>query len=149
MSWGARLLIIGIVTTVLAVGMTITVTAASLYQSGTIVVRVEEEQGHNVSIVVPAGLANLAISLAPEQLLDEILDEARVELGPWWPAVQAAWTEFERAPDFVLVEVVSSGERVRIEKKRKHLLIQIGTDHVETINVSIPLKTIRKLARRL
>jgi len=149
MSWGARVLIVGVLSVVLVVGMAVTVTAASLYNSGTIAVRVEEDHGSNVSVHVPAGLANLAISLAPDELIEEIMREARVELDPWWPAVQAAWVQFERAPDFVLVEVQSRDESVRVEKKRKNLLIQVGSGVAEAIEISVPLKTIRKLARKL
>ena len=75
-------------------------------------VEVQDQDGSRINVGLPAGLARVAIALAP----DSILDEVSTELGPWAPAVRAGWDELENIPDCVLVEIVSGDEHVKIEK---------------------------------
>ena len=153
MSRGARLLLIIVVGGTLLTVATVGMAAAAIYNSGTIAVDVQENHGGSVSIHVPAGLANLALDLVPDSLIEEALSavamDVSTEVAPLLPAVRAAWNEFAAAPDFVLVEVRSDDELVRIEKKGKSLLIRVDSGGGEAVRVSVPIKTIGKLLRKV
>jgi hypothetical protein len=63
--------------------------------------------------------------------------EARESL----PAILAGARELERLPDFVLVEVESPRERVKVQKRGDYLVIDVDSDD-ETVHLSVPIRTV-------
>jgi hypothetical protein len=126
----------------------VAVTAAAIYSGGAISVSVEEGDGGGLSISVPAGLANLAIAMVPSTVIDGAVEEVRDELEPWIPAVRDAWRTLEEAPDFVLVEVTSPGEHIRVEKRGRQLVVFVE-DGRDRVHVALPLKTVDRIVAKL
>jgi hypothetical protein len=93
---------------------------------------------------MPAILLHLAIALTP----DEVIEEFAHELEPAWPTVQAAARELDRAPDFVLLEVRSANEHVRIEKLNGRLVVLVQSD-AELVRVAVPVGTMRRIVTKL
>ena len=123
---------------------------AAIYRGGTIAVDVRESNGGTkVAVGVPAGLANLAIALAPGDLIpvEEVAPIAD-ELRPYWPAAQAALDELSRLPDFVLVEVEGRDEHVLVKKVDRKIVVLVESDGAQ-VEVSIPLTTVRQFWRKL
>jgi hypothetical protein len=118
--------------------------AAAVYSAGSVAVEVQPDEGTNISLGVPAILLHLAIWFTP----DEVVEDLAEELEPVWPTVRAAAYELERAPDFVLLEVRSSDEHVRIEKRRGRLIVLVDSD-TDYVRVAIPLGTVRRVADKL
>ena len=102
------------------------------------------EEGSDLSIRVPAGLAHLAIALAP----DDVVTEAIADLEPVWHSVTAAARVLEDAPDFTLLEVRSAEERVLVRKESGRLLILVDSAG-DTVRVAVPLGTVRRLVEKL
>ena len=123
---------------------TLGLAATAVYRAGSIAVEVHETDGGRIDVNLPAGLVRLAIALAPRS----IVEEATRELAPLLPAIGAAWDEFADAPDFVVAEVTSGDEQIRVEKIDGRL--QVRVDSPETrIRVSIPLHAVGALVDRL
>jgi hypothetical protein len=118
--------------------------AAAVYSAGSVAVDVQPDEGTNLSLGVPAILLHLAIALTP----DEVVEDLAQELEPVWPTVRAAAYELEQAPDFVLLEVRSSDEYVKIEKRRGRLVVVVESD-ADHVRVAIPLGTVRRVADKL
>ena len=118
--------------------------AAAVVQAGTVSVEVQPDNGSNVSVGVPAIVLHLAIALAP----DDLVAECARELEPVWPTVRAAARELERAPDFLLLEVRSADELVRVEKRHGRLVVLVKSNE-EQFRVAVPLGTVRRIADRL
>jgi hypothetical protein len=149
MSSGAKLLLIVVGGSIVLCAATVAAGAAAIYGSGTIAVDVQEGRGGGgVSVNVPAGLANLALALVPDRIVEEALDDISVEFGPYLPALHKAWTEFEQAPDFVMVEIDDGRDKVRVEKKARKLLVSISGPG-EDIRVELPIGTLRRIIRKL
>ena len=75
---------------------------------------------------------------------DDVLEEATAEIKPFLPALLAASEELQDLPDFVLVEMQNSRERVRIEKRGESVLFDLESEH-ESIHLSIPVETIHSV----
>jgi len=150
MTSGARLLLIIVVGGVLLAAGTVATTAAAIYSAGTIGVDVRERSGNAVTVRVPAGVANVALALVPDRVIEELWREAAhdEELEPWLPAVREAWGEIDSARDFVLVEVSERNHHVRVEKKGRHLMVHVDSDG-DTVSVTIPVSTIRRVIHKL
>ena len=123
---------------------TIAAGAAAVYHAGSITVEILEDEGGRFNVSVPAGLARVAIALAP----DSIIEEAADELQPVLPALRAGWDEFVRSPDFVIVEVHSDDDHVRVEKQGRKLSVLVDSSDAK-IRVSIPLDTVSLLLSKL
>jgi hypothetical protein len=119
---------------------------AFVYDMGAVSVRVKSKTpgGENIRLILPAAAAPVAVWLTPK----EKLRGAAAEAGPYMPAVMAATDELARCPDFTLVEVNNSHEKVRISKKGGDLVIDVD-DANETVHVSIPLDAARMVAAQL
>lgn len=144
MSLGTKIFL-GLFASALVLSMaTVGVTAAAVYHAGSIAVEVEPQDGSGLSIHLPASLANLAIALAPADLVTDAI----TELEPVWPSVEAAARVLDEAPDFTLLEVRSTDEHVVIAKKRGRLLILVDADG-ETVRVAVPLGTVRRVVEKL
>jgi len=143
MSKGTRLFLLIVLGSVVLGLATVGAAVAAVYQAGTIAVEVQERDGSRINVGVPAGLARVAIALAP----DSVLDEVSAELGPWAPAVRAGWDELEKIPDCVLVEVVTDDEHVTIEKSGSSLLVHVDADGMN-LRVGVPLGTVGSILDR-
>src|SRR5213593_1938339 len=120
--------------------------AAAVYRMGAVRIKVHDkrEQGGSIHLVVPAALLRLGLAFVP----DSDLREAGEKAGEWWPVIGAACSQLERSPDGALVQVESRDEHVRIAKKAGALVIEVD-DADESIHLSVPLSSLRWLARRL
>jgi len=148
MNSAARLLLFVVVGAVLLAFATVAMAAAAVIGAGSIDVRVHGERGSHVALRVPAGLANVALACVPDSVIEQALREAPPELDGVFPAVRDAWRQLERAPDFVLLEVVDRDLRVRVEKRDGQLQLHVDEDG-ETVDVALPMKTLRRLVDRL
>lgn len=112
---------------------------AVLFHQGAITVNVKEKKpdGDHVFIVAPATLASWGVRLIPERHLPRLPREARESL----PAILAGARELERLPDFVLVEVESPREHVKVQKRGDCLVIDVDSDD-ETVHLSVPIRTV-------
>jgi len=123
-----------------------TLAGAAFISAGTVYVSVQEKgpDGFSISVPVPVNLASSALSFIPEDELEEI----RAEIGPWMPVVDVLLAELARCPDGPLVEVESDRETVTIVKRGGKLVIDVDTSE-ETVHLSVPIRGVEKLVRRL
>jgi len=121
---------------------------AVLFHEGAITVNVKEKKpdGDRVFVIAPAALVPWAIALAPEKHVrfDHIPEEARAVL----PALADAADKLSDMDDFVLVEVQSPREHVKVEKRGGSIVINVDSDH-ETVYVSFPLRAARHALKEL
>lgn len=121
---------------------------AALSSEGFIHVKVHEKQpaGTNLTLVVPAVLAPVALSFVPRQQLAQ----ASAGLRPYMPEIDAAIPALEDCPDSVLVEVIDPDEHVIIEKSGGSIVVDVN-DREDRVRVSVPLRAahsaIREIAR--
>lgn len=120
------------------------VTAAAVYHAGSIGVEVHPQDGSGLSINVPAGLAHVAIALAPADLVTDAI----ADLEPVWPSLEAAARVLDEAPDFTLLEIRSADEHVVVAKNGGRLLVLVDADG-ETVRVALPLGVVRRIADKL
>ena len=143
MTRGSRLLLAVVIGGVVLTLATLGAGAAAVYRAGSVAVDIEED-GNHFQVQLPAGLVRAAIALAP----DSALQEAAQELEPWIPALDAGWRELGDAPDFVLLDIVSDGERILVEKTGSKLLVIVDTQETQ-IRVGVPLGTVGSLLHKL
>jgi len=143
MTRGTRLLLAVVIGGVVLGLATLAATAAAVYHGGTVAVDIEED-GNHFQLQLPAGLIGAAIALAPDSAVQEAADE----LEPWIPALDAGWHELGDAPDFVLLELVTDDENVRIEKSGSKLLVIVDSPEAQ-IRVGVPLGTVGSLLHKL
>ena len=124
---------------------TVGVSVAAVYRSGSIAVEVSEDDGQQIRVAVPAGLARLAIWLTPDSVFEPAMID---EIRPLLPALRAGWRELVRAPDCVLADVRDRDDRVRVEKRGGEILIQVESSG-STVRVSVPLATVGPLLAKL
>ncbi len=121
---------------------------ACAFHEGVVRVSVDKHKpgGHNTrfDLLVPAALVPVAFLIAPEDRLRRAAERAH----PWLPALGAASAELAREADVDLIEVRSCVESVRIAKRRDSLVIDVDSPG-EKVHASIPLRTLRDLARKL
>jgi hypothetical protein len=133
------------------VAVAVGATAAAVYRAGSITVDVRSEDGTDLSIAVPAGLADLVITLVPLAPLREYAVEAEPlteELWEVWQAIERPCRELAEAPDFTIVEISGPGERVLVRKQGRRLVTDITTEG-ERIHVVVPLRTVQRVLKRL
>lgn len=122
--------------------------------AGFVDVLVEQPDGGRVHVAAPAVLANLALAAIPEDRVARELEA--IELPADAPApremlslVGRMTEEFADGPDFTLVEVKDGGDHVLIEKRDRKLLIRVAGSRGETVRISVPIGTVRRLGRVL
>ncbi len=138
---------------VLVVSLAVGATVGSVYSAGVISVSVQPRGGGAINVVMPAGVANMALAAVEFMPVDSFyLDEAPVEaleiLEHYLPAAQQALDRLAAQPDFVLVEVQSRDETVVVRKEGRALRIIVDSDDGR-IDVKIPLSTVKEFAKRL
>ena len=115
---------------------------AVLFHEGAITVNVKEKKpdGNRVFVFAPAAVVPWAIALAPEKHVrfDQMPEEARAML----PALAEAADKLGDMPDFVLVEVRSPREHVKVEKRGGSIVVNVDSEN-ESVYVSVPLRAAR------
>lgn len=118
--------------------------ATSLGGTGMIDVQVRERGGQNVSVHVPVSVVLLALQFAPRCAFGDVPDEAFRYAG----AARVLTDRLGELPDFTMVEVDGADEHVRVRKAGDRLVVDIdNTD--ETVHVSLPLRVVEKVAKKL
>ena len=140
-------------TSVLLVSLTVGATIGTVYQAGTVSVSVQPRSGGAINIVVPAGIANMALAaveFVPVEALplDEAPAQALDALEHYLPAAQEALDRLAGEPDFVLVEVHSRDEHVVLRKEGRTLRVLVDYNDAR-VDVSIPLSTVKQFTKRL
>jgi len=143
MTRGTRLLLGIVIGGALLFLATLGAGAAAVYHGGTVEVEIDDD-GNRFRLSLPAGLVGAAIALTPAHALDEVTAEVR----PFLPALEAGWEELLATPDFVLVEVHSADEHVRVEKSGSRLEISVDSPDGQ-VRVGVPLRTVGSLLRKL
>lgn len=144
MSLGTKLFLGLFAAVLILVLATVGVAAAAVYNAGSIAVEVHPQDGSGLSLSLPAGLAHVAIALAPSDLVDE----AVADLEPVWPSLETAARVLDEAPDFTLLEIRSAEQHVVVAKQRGRLLVLVDSDG-ETVRVALPLGVVRRIAKKL
>ncbi|MCK4413000.1 MAG: hypothetical protein KAY32_05615 [Candidatus Eisenbacteria sp.] len=93
---------------------------------------------------VPGALAPILIDLVPN---DEF-DEAREEIDEWCPLAREICRAIGRCPDFVLAEVESDGEFVKVSMEGRRLVVIIESDD-EKIRIVVPIGTVEAVLKKL
>jgi hypothetical protein len=145
MTRGTRALLTILVCGSLLMATTVGISVAAVYRAGSIAVQVNEGDGQQLRVAVPAGLARIAIWLTPASVLEPVMVD---ELRPLVPALRAGWREFGNTPDFVLVEVRDGDDRVRVEKRGHAIVVLVESDE-STVRVALPLATVGPLLSKL
>ena len=76
------------------------------------------------------------------------LGSAAEEIEAFITEIGAGWSELADAPDFVLVEVRSDGEQVRIEKSGDRIEISVDAPDAR-VRVGLPIGTVGWLLDKL
>ena len=120
--------------------------AVVTYRAGTLQVSVREKKrnGDFVYVVVPAIVIPPILKIIPADELKRHVGDLR----PWLPAIGIACRELERAPDFLLVEVIDSDDHVRITKRSGALIVDVDSGEAE-VHIQVPLGVVRSVAERL
>lgn len=141
------------VTMVTLVGIAVGATVTTVYRAGMVSVSVAQQDGGEINVALPAGLANAALAaveLVPQRHF-EIDGETREllrSLEKMWPAAQEALDELSAQPDFVLFELTSDREEIVVRKVGRELHI-LADDGSERVRVSLPLSTVKAFTKRL
>ena len=150
-----RLLLVFVLVAVTVVTLAVGAATAAMYHAGSIRVEVQSTRGTDLSLRIPAGLANLAIAVTPTAPFRELSRELRAELEPWseevdrvWPVLRNSYRELAAAPDFALVEFHGNGEDVRVRKQGSTIVVDVRS-HGEDVHVVVPLSTLRRALSKL
>lgn len=120
--------------------------SAAVYHHGVIRVHVEEKRpgGDRVNILVPGAVVPAVIAFVPDSKLEKIEKKVRQLM----PVLRIAVDELERYPDTVFVEVQDKREHVRIAVEGGSLTVTVDSPR-EDVRISVPLATVRSVARRI
>ena len=145
MNRSTRVLLTILICVSLLAATTVGVSVAAVYRAGSIAVEIHEDDGQQIRVAVPAGLARLAVWLTPDSVFEPMMVD---EIQPLLPALHAGWRELARTPDFVLLEVRDHDDTVRIEKRGGEILIHVESSG-STVRVGVPLATVGPLLAKL
>jgi len=111
-------------------------------------VNTEGEDAEKVNINLPLSLVEVAIDVAP----DEVLEEAHINLqhhGLSMSDLRRLWQEFRAAGDEEFVTVEKQGERVLILRRGEHIVIEVEQTDDETgkeeVHVEVPVAVVDAL----
>lgn len=107
--------------------------------SSILVVTVHEAGGTDITVPVPLAVAQVALAFAP----DEAKRVEIPEIAEYLPYLEQIVSELERVPDTVLVEVRDRGDHVTVAKEDDFLRVRVREDGDASVDVSIPLSTVR------
>ncbi|GAB4252714.1 MAG: hypothetical protein Kow00109_28360 [Acidobacteriota bacterium] len=114
-----------------------------LATSPTIQVEIESAQEH-ARIEVPVRLAPVVLRFVP----DTILDEARMELQPYYPVLTELLYELPQMGDCTLFAVQDGEESVEVRKLNDSLIVEI-VDHDERVRIQVPIRHLIPVLRIL
>lgn len=119
---------------------TVLVGGAALCSEGFIHVKVHEKQaeGTNISLIVPAAVAPLALHFVP----NTNLSQASAEVRPYLRLLDVAIPALENSPDGVLVEVTDPKEHVVVTKAGGSIIVDVN-DQNDIVHVAVPLRAAR------
>lgn len=124
--------------------MPVLVFGATVAATGTVTVSVQEKDGVNLWIPVPALLFDIAVFAAPSFMPEDAMDEVREQVAPFREALGAMASELENIPaGSVLVEVQSDREQVRITKDWRSFEIAVDSDDAN-IRISVPARLLSR-----
>ncbi len=125
---------------------TVALAGAYVVREGAVRIAVDEHApgGKHIHLLLPAALVPVGMKFIPDQKLRQVTAQAR----PWLPAIKVTSQELARLPDSDLVEVRDAEQHVSISKHRALLVIDVQSPH-ESVHVSVPLRTVNRLARQL
>jgi hypothetical protein len=142
--------IVGVAAVVLAVLLAggVTWAAVATWQAGAIRVSVRDHRdgGTDLAFVLPAVALDAALAVVPDDARSEI--ELDPEAARVLSMVSTVCAGLEKQDDFVLVDVSSDREKVRVEKRGAVLLVSVESAE-ESVSLEIPLASITRMARWL
>jgi hypothetical protein len=146
-----RIFVAMLVAVAVTVVGTTTVVAATVVTSGVATVQIHDDgpDGVDLYLPMPAALLDLGLAVATVAMPADELAQIRAETAEFAPTVRALADELERMPDAVLVSVVTDDESVQVEKRGHHFHVSVDGSQGERIRVSLPAKSIGKVARFL
>lgn len=99
--------------------------------------------GDDIELRIPGALAQAALMLTP----DDFICDGRKAMLDKAPLASALCRALRDTPDFVLVEVETPDERVRVEKRGRELFIDVnGPD--ETVRVRVPVRIVQGIVNK-
>jgi len=119
---------------------------AAVYHHGLIRVHVDEKRpgGDRVNILVPGAIVPAVLAFVPDSKLEKVEKKIRVMM----PVLRIVVDELERYPDTVFVEVKDKREYVRVAVEGGSLTVTVDSPR-EDVRVTVPLATVRSVARRI
>jgi hypothetical protein len=123
--------------------------ALGLYSLGSIEVSMKGHGcgGDDIELRLPAALVQAALMLTPDDLVCGGGKCGRQAMLDKMPLASALCRALQDTPDFVLVEVESDDERVRIEKRGHALFIDVNNPE-ETVRVRVPVKIVQGIVNK-
>ena len=120
--------------------------ACAWKRAGSVRVAIHETRpgGDDLSLRLPGLLVNAAIALCPVPADAEL----NARLHDVAPALRAVASRLDTIPDVVLVDVISDGSSVRVEKSGPDLLIRVVSPE-ERVDIAVPLGSVRRLLAKL
>jgi hypothetical protein len=116
------------------------------HRSGSVRLAVHENRtdGVDLAVTLPGALVNAAIALIPMP--------ADLVLEPRWegmlPALRSVADQLATMPDAVIVDVDDHGDRVRVAKVGRELVIRV-LSREERVEIALPIESVRRLVAKL
>jgi hypothetical protein len=119
--------------------------ALSIHSLGSIEVSMKGHGcgGDDIELRIPGALAQAALMLTP----DDLICDGRKAMFDKTPFASALCRALRDTPDFVLVEVETPDERVRVEKRGRELFIDINCPD-ETMRVRVPVRIVQGIVNK-
>jgi hypothetical protein len=138
-------ILVGIAATLIVLTLAAGV-AAGIYvkNAGMVVVQVAERGGDNINLKIPAAALELASWCIP----DAVFGCVNGHMAPWLPTLDPVFDQLRSLPDFVMVDVVSPREKVRIETRGGRLVVR-AVSPGDQIHLSIPIRIAGKIMHRI
>lgn len=107
-------------------------------------VQVQEHEGLDLSLRVPAFLVRTALAFVPSR----VFDEAAREMDEVLPLASIASRELGDCPDGILLHVQSGDEDVTVQIRDRELRVNVAT-RSEQVTVGMPIHLVQDVVRRL
>jgi hypothetical protein len=119
--------------------------ALGVYSLGSIEVSMKGHGcgGDDIELRIPAALAQAALMLTP----NDLICGGRQAMFDKMPLASAVCRALQDTPDFVLVEVETADEHVRVEKRGHALFIDVNCPE-ETVRVRVPVKIVQGIVNK-
>jgi len=137
-----------VVVGLLASSVALAAWGARAYQRNTIIVRVHEAGGTNISLALPGILLTTAVRLTPASVLVDHHCDDLADLAEALPYLQVAHRQLQALPDCQLVRIDSDDEVVRVAKEDGRLVVEVDTDD-EQVYVAFPVGMLDSVVDKL